>query len=159
MRRLFSAALGACALAAASAAPAHAAAAIPAGGLTIEELAAALKASDLPVTVKKTDSGEAYVESTSDGTKFQIWLYDCKKARCASIQFEASFDLKDGLGVDKVNEWNRKKRYVRLWLDDEKDPIFQYDVNVAPGGTYEALKDEFGTWKIFLPEFRSFIGW
>jgi hypothetical protein len=155
MRRPVSAAIAACVLAAMPLASARAEA-LPAGGLTIDELAQALKRAELPVTLKKTDSGEAYVESRAEGTTFQVWLYDCKQSRCASIQFQAAYDAENGLDPGKVNEWNRDKRYVRMWLDEQRDPYFQYDVNVAPGGTFEALKDEIGVWKTYLPEFRRF---
>ena len=58
-----------------------------------------------------------------------------------------------------MNDWNMNKRWVRAYVDKENDPWVEYDVDLAPGGTYEGLKDQFGIWQDALSHFRKFIGW
>lgn len=139
--------------------PAAQARPIPAAGLTVEEVAAFLKSAGYDAKIEKTDDGTPYVTSRASDINFDIDLYDCDAGRCRAIQFVASFDLKAPLGADKANAWNLSKRYVRVYLDKSGDPIFAYDANVAPGGTYEALQDDLDVFTQFLPEMLEHIGW
>jgi len=132
---------------------------IPDAGLTVEEVSAFMKSAGYDPKIEKTDQGAPYVSLKKDGVNFDIDLYDCANNRCRAIQFVASFDLKEPLSADKANAWNLTKRYVRVYLDGGGDPIFAYDANVAPGGTYEALQDDLDVFVQFLPEMLEHIGW
>lgn len=129
-------------------------------GMTVEEVSAWLKSAGFEPKIQKTDKGEPYVHSTTrEGVKFDIDLYDCAEGRCRALQFVAGFDLKEPLEPAKVNAWNRTKRYLRLSVDDNGDPTFAYDANVAPGGTYEALQDDLDIFIQFIPEVLQHIEW
>lgn len=132
---------------------------IPDAGLTLEEVKAWMESDDYKVTIETYDSGTRYLRSDTDGVKFDVDFYDCDKDRCRALQLNAGFDMDDGLPQEKVNQWNREKRYLRCYDDDSGDPHFAYDVNVAPGGTYEALKDDMDVFAGFLPDVLKFIGW
>lgn len=132
---------------------------IPDAGLTVEEVSAFMKSAGFDPKIEKTDQGEPYVSLKKDGVNFDIDLYDCADRRCRAIQFVASFDLKEPLAAGKANDWNLRKRYVRLYLDSNGDPIFAYDANVAPGGSYEALQDDVDVFVQFFPEMLEHIGW
>lgn len=135
------------------------AASIPDGGLTVQEVAAWLQKSGYKGELKTADDGEVYVSSATDGVNFQVYMYDCKGVRCASVQFHTSFDFDDAMPPVRANEWNTKKRYAKLHVDSEGDPILQYDANLSPGGSYEALDDDFGVWQAMLGDFLEFIDW
>ncbi len=130
---------------------------IPAGGLTIEEVQSWLQDAGYKAEMKTAKNGDRYLSSAAEGTNFTLDMYDCKDGRCASAQFEASFDLSNGTTASKMNEWNTSKRYMRAVIDDEGDPALRYDINLSPGGTYEALKDDFGVFRGFLSDFKKFI--
>ena len=131
---------------------------LPTGGMTVQEVAAWLQKAGYKAELK--GSGEdAYVASATDGVNFEINMYDCEKSRCASVQFQASFNLTDAMSPARANEWNTTKRYAKLYVDSEGDPYLQYDANVSPGGTYEALDDDFGVWRAMLGDFLEFIDW
>jgi len=132
---------------------------IPNAGLTVEEVLAFMKSAGFDAKIVKTDAGEPYVTTAKDGINFDVDLYDCADRRCRAVQFLASFDLKEPLGADKANAWNLKKRYVRVYLDQNGDPVFAYDANLAPGGSYEALQDDLDVFVLFLPEMLEHIGW
>lgn len=155
MKRAMLAALAALALGAGAAQ----ARPIPDAGLTVEELLAFVKSAGFDAKIEKTDQGEPYVSTNKDGINFDLDLYDCDKAKCRAIQFVASFDMKEPLSADKANAWNLQKRYIRVYLDKNGDPIFAYDANLAPGGTYEALQDDLDIFVQFLPEMLEHIGW
>jgi hypothetical protein len=131
-------------------------------GMTIEEVVAWVKAAGYEPKVAKTDSGERYVSTkTKDGrVNFDVDLYDCDDAgRCRALQFTASFDMDEKVTLEKANAWNRANRYVRMYVDADGDPIFQYDANVAPGGTFEALDDDLHVFIGFIPTILQHIGW
>lgn len=129
-------------------------------GMTVEEVAAFVKAAGFDPKIEKTEQGQPYVHSTTaNGVNFNLDLYDCTEGRCRAVQFVASFDLKEPLAADKANAWNMNKRYLRLYLNETGDPTFLYDANVAPGGTYEALQDDMDVFLQFLQEGMEHIGW
>ena len=136
---------------------------IPDGGMTINEIVSWLQDGGYKAQIKALDNGDKYVQSAAEGVNFDIYLYDCKADRCASIQFSAGFNMtKPGLagGATKINEWNTTKRYIKAYIDTDNDPWAQYDVNLSPGATYEALDDNCkNVWISSLPTFEKFIGW
>lgn len=132
---------------------------IPDAGLTIEEVSAFMKSAGFDPKIEKSDSGAPYVALKKDGINFDVDLYDCASNRCRAVQFVASFDLKEPLAAAKANEWNLTKRYIRVYLDKSGDPIFAYDANLSPGGSYEALQDDLDVFVQFFPEMLEHIGW
>lgn len=144
--------LGLVAAAPASAAP------IPNGGITVREMATFLQGKGYKAEIKSGSTGQ-YLSSAGAGVNFDVYFYDCTSGRCASVQFEAGFDLTNGITAAKINEWNRDKRYMKAYVDSGNDPHVSYDVNTSPGRTYEGLADDFGVWTGTLPTFASFIGW
>ncbi len=132
---------------------------LPAKGLTIEEVASWLKNEGYKAEMQKSDDGTPNIASSADGQGFHIYMYDCKDGTCGSLQFSAGFDTKGTFNADKMNNWNKANRWARAYVDKENDPWIEYDVDLAPGGTYEGLKDQFGIWQDSLSEFRKFINW
>lgn len=133
---------------------------INAGGMTGPEAVAWLQKSGYKAELTKDESGDPLINSAADGHDFKIYFYDCDAAkRCKALQFSAGFDLKQGLTLEKANEWNRKNRYLKAYLDDDMDPYVQYDVNVNAGRTVAGLDDDFGVWTGMLGDFTTFIDW
>jgi hypothetical protein len=134
--------------------------AINADGMTGAEVADWLRKSGYKAELTKDDGGDPLIDSAADGHDFKIYFYDCSEAkRCKALQFSAGFDTKEGLTLEKANEWNRKNRYLKAYLDDEGDPYVQYDVNVNAGRTTAGLDDDFGVWTGMIGDFTKFIGW
>jgi len=140
----------------ASAAPAKD---LPDKGLSIEQVASWLQNEGYKAEMQKSSDGTPNIASSSDGQTFHIYMYDCKDDVCASLQFSEGFDTKGTFTADKINDWNKNNRWARAYIDKENDPWVEYDVDLAPGGTYEGLKDQFGIWQDALSHFRKFIGW
>jgi len=132
-------------------------------GMTGPEAAAWLQKAGYKAELTKDETGDPLITSAADGRSFKVYFYDCDKqgdgGRCKALQFSAGFDLKTPLTLDKVNEWNRKNRYLKAYLDDDGDPYVQYDVNVNAGRTVAGLDDDFGVWTGMIDDFTAFIGW
>lgn len=126
---------------------------LPAGGLTAPELADWLQKSGYQAQPGTTEDGTHYVKSAADGLNFGIFLYGCTKDRCTSMQFVTSF-AGSGKSPPAANEWNRNYRWIRAYIDGDKDLIFDFDVDLAPGVTYEGLGDLFDIWCRSIPDMR-----
>lgn len=131
---------------------------IPNGGVTVEEMVRFLQNKGFKAEVKTGTSGR-YIASASSGVNFDVYFYDCRGSRCASVQFSSGFDLTNGTTLSVVNSWNREKRYLKAYMDSENDPYVQYDANTSPARTWEGLADDFGVWTSTLPMFTQHINW
>jgi hypothetical protein len=131
---------------------------IPTGGVNADEVAAALRDKGYKAEITKDSGGDPKVESAADGSKFDVWFYGCKNGRCASVQFAAAFDLKDGLTYSDINTWNRKNRFGKGHLDDDMDPFLHYDVDFEVGATTEAIGNAIDVWVAVLPSFKTHVG-
>ena len=105
--------------------------------------------------------GDPMITSGVSGTKFQIFFYNCTDhQQCATVQFHAGYDLKTPLGLDRLNEWNRTKRFARAFLDKENDPILEMDVDLDDGGMSQALFiDNIEFWDTLVADFEKHIGY
>jgi hypothetical protein len=130
---------------------------IPDDGVSIDDVVAWLK--DQGQDAKATDDGNGHriVSSTLNGVKFGVYMFDCKGAKCGSIQFAAGFPANGKIPVSRVNEWNRTKRWARAYLDTSNGIWLESDVDLTPGGTYELLNDNFATWKKTVDGFKEFF--
>jgi hypothetical protein len=127
---------------------------IPANGMTIKEMAAWLHGAGYKAEIQ-TIEGKKVILSGSEGAEFRIYPNDCKGDRCSSLQFAVGFDTKGALSASKINDWNQQNRWVRAYVDKTNDPWLEYDVDLAPGSSYENLNDEFSLWKSQLTNFRK----
>jgi hypothetical protein len=105
--------------------------------------------------------GDPMITSGASGTTFQIFFYNCTDHKaCATISFHAGYDLKNNIGLEKINEWNRGKRFGRAYLDKENDPILEMDLDLDDGGVSQALFiDNLQFWTSILAEFEKHIGY
>lgn len=105
--------------------------------------------------------GDPMITSGAAGTTFQIFFYNCKGGKdCATVTFHSGYDLKSNIGLERINEWNRGKRFGRAYLDKEDDPILEMDVDLDDGGLSPALFiDNVEFWTSVLGEFEKHIGY
>ena len=131
-----------------------AAASIPDGGVTAAEVAEVLKERGYRAEIGKDGHGDPQITSAAEGKTFLVVFFSCRDARCAAYQFSAGFDVDASPGLVKANEWNRKFRFGRLFLDEEDDPILQMDVDAERGHTTEAIDNNLDTWVSILARFK-----
>lgn len=106
-------------------------------------------------------AGGAMLSSRIEGTNFDVLFYGCQpQGSCDSIQFSTSFDLPNGLDAAQVNGWNRDRRYGKAYLDDQGDPILEYDINLdADGVGPKNFDSSIEIWRAVMADFRQYIGW
>ncbi|WP_446325585.1 YbjN domain-containing protein [Blastomonas sp. CACIA14H2] len=124
-----------------------------------DSIAAVLKARGLPSELKQGD-GNPYIRSAYDDMPFLIALMNCDdaKANCATVQFYFGFNDRKGFSLDKLNEWNAKKRFVRAYRDDDNDPVLVMDVDTDKGGIPQAVFNEnLSVWLDQMQQYRRFV--
>jgi hypothetical protein len=137
---------------------------LPTGGMTATEIASWLIAKGYPAQVKPdpTTAGDQIVSTTTEGVEVEIYLYDCHgdgdARRCTSMQYAAGFPPNASVTADKVNEWNRQKRYIKAYLTTGGSLYGEYDMDLSPGGTFEMLDDELDNWRRNVVTFHQNFG-
>lgn len=105
--------------------------------------------------------GDPMITSGVSGTTFQIFFYNCTDhTACATVQFHSGYDLQNPVSLERLNEWNRAKRFGRAFLDKENDPALEMDVDLDDGGMSRPLFiDNLEFWASILSEFEQHIGY
>ncbi|WP_197411882.1 YbjN domain-containing protein [Sphingopyxis sp. H050] len=129
---------------------------------SVEQIAAIMRADKFPVEIKVDNEGLPFIQSERDERPFRVYLYDCddgvRMGECLSIQFVGAFTLKRPFPPERMNEWNRKYRFGRGYVDTDLDPVIEMDVNMAQGGVSAAwFKDTFGLWLDIFQMFDEFV--
>ncbi len=130
---------------------------LPEGGMTADEVAAWLQSAGYRGQVVNETDGTKSITTSSSGTEFHIYLYDCKDKRCGSLEFSFGIDTKGAWTADKMNDWNRDNRWGTAYVDKEHDPWLNMNVDLTPGGSYELLDDEFTNWQTGLSDFCKLV--
>jgi hypothetical protein len=160
MKPIFAAGLAATAAAFVLCVQPAAASPLPDGGMTAPEVATWLQNAGYQAVIKDdpTTPGDSIISSSIDGVNYDIYMYACKAGRCQSLQYAAGWTAPAGATTDKINEWDRDKRYVRAYLDKKGNAWGEYDVDINPGGSYEQLNQSLTRWRSAIGEFKTFIG-
>jgi len=69
------------------------------------------------------------------------------------VTIATSFEM--GVSLKEVNKWNRSKRFARLYLDEDNDPILTADLELSSGVTLDSVKEWAKTYKLCLTIFRG----
>lgn len=98
----------------------------------------------------KDSSGDPLLKLKLLDVKVQIFFFDCSDNGCTSMQLHAGFRMDSKPPCSYVNEWNRTKRYGRLYLDSEGDIHIEYDVDFEGGVTTGVVKAAIEKFKVML---------
>ena len=129
---------------------------IPNGGVTVEDMVRFLQSKGYKAEIKSGTNGR-YIASASSGINFDVYFYDCVSGRCASVQFEAGFDLANGITTTKINEWNRDKRFGRVAIGPDQKVWVSQAVVCGDGLPRQTLERYFGFWRLVMKELPPFI--
>ncbi|MDL2316246.1 YbjN domain-containing protein [Desulfovibrio sp. OttesenSCG-928-A18] len=108
--------------------------------------------------LSKLDNGTPIIYGRVDGIKYGVYFYGCdsKGEKCKTIQFAASWETKK-FTIDDVNTWNKDKRFGKVYLDREGEPVIEFDVNLTFGVTRKNLDDTFDWWMNVVKSFAKVV--
>ncbi len=96
--------------------------------ITVKQMFAIMRAEGYSVTLSQ------------DNVEWKIDGYTCAMLVAPdAIQFYSGF--KGGATLEKVNEWNKKRRFSRTYLDDSGDPCLELDLEITGGVTRARIVD------------------
>ena len=74
-----------------------------------------------------------------------------------SIQAHTAWTTNDTTrpSADKMNDWNRTKRYSKVYFDNDRDPVLQLDLDLAGGVTVARIKDFAFTTQVSITRFTA----
>jgi hypothetical protein len=106
-------------------------------------------------------TGDPMITSGASGSSFQILFYNCTgHKQCSNVQFFSGYESRKAIGLARINEWNRDRRFARAFLDKKSRPILQMDVNLDDGGMSPLLFiDHVEVWAVLLAAFEQHIGY
>ena len=87
-----------------------------------------------------------------------IYTYSCEEEGCANLRIDANFTMNESPSVERINEWNRTKRYATAWLSQEGKARIDNDLVVSGGVTLGAVEDFIINFRNRLSEFATHIG-
>ncbi|WP_432770649.1 MAG: YbjN domain-containing protein [Sphingopyxis sp.] len=153
MRRLF---LGAALLCAAAATPARAELVNASNPATIRAI---VESQGWPATLIAKDGEDPYIESSRNDLKFLVLFMNCTDNRnCKTLQYYMGFSDAKAVSLERLNQWNRDKRFARAYRDDAGDPVLEMDVDLDFAGIpRENVGETFNTWAALMDSFREYI--
>lgn len=84
---------------------------------------------------------------------FRVQLFP----RESSAWLLAGFSANGHALPDRINEWNRTKRFSRAYLDREGDPIIESDIDLEGGVTRDAMVAWIRTFAVSLGAFNRML--
>jgi hypothetical protein len=105
-------------------------------------VADALREAGYKAELKKNDKGEPYILSSANGTNFTIEFYNCTgMADCSSYQFESWYKAEPLFTLALANEWNTKKRFLKVAIDNDGNLNEYMDFTAVGKTTYANFAD------------------
>lgn len=121
-----------------------------------EEMTAILQGMGFGPTLGTDGTGDPKVSFQIEGLRCSIFFYGCKDGRASSLQFSTGF-ADAGVGLERVNEWNRTKRFLKVYLDTDGGVVGQMDVDLDGGMRRACLEESVKRWRGVFFAFVHFL--
>jgi len=139
-----------------SATPAHAELINATNPATIKAI---VESQGWPATIVAKEGDDPYIESTRSGLKFLVLFMNCEEGqKCKTLQYYMGFSDAKDVSLERLNQWNKDKRFARAYKDDEGDPVLEMDVDLDFAGIpRENVGETFNTWASLMDSFREYV--
>lgn len=120
-------------------------------------VAAAVMKSGYQGLLSKDDLGDPKIDSAAAGYRFQLLFYGCDDHKaCDSLQFHASFTPEPPRLAEFANEWNGRKRFTQMAVNQKGEVRLTYDLATIGGINARNFADVMEWWTSMLGEFAKF---
>lgn len=125
---------------------------------SVKGVAALLQEAGYKAEIKKGDDGDAYIDSSTNGGGFQLIFYGCENdAGCDSFEFYSYFKKEPFFTAEMANEWNVKKRFLKVAIDKDGDLAEYLYVSALGNMTYGNFKDYIDWYASMDSELSGFL--
>lgn len=129
------------------------------GTISGPQAAEVLAALGLSPELGRDRHGDPEIMFQQNGLTCRLNFFDCRNDRCGSLQLEVGLDLEEGTTPQVVNQYNRRYRYGRAYLDEEMDPYLLYDFELPHARVGEYLESQLGIFGTLLEHFTEAFGY
>ena len=112
-----------------------------------------------PATIVTKPGDDPYIESNRTGLKFLVLFMNCDEGKkCKTLQYYMGFSDAKEVTIERLNQWNKDKRFARAYKDDAGDPVLEMDVDLDFAGIpRENVGETFNTWASLMDSFRDYV--
>ena len=89
--------------------------------------------------------------------KFLIIPGQCEGGRCRTLQFYYGIQTDGRTPATVANEFNRRFRFGRAYVDEQGDPCLEWDVDLEPGVTRAAVTSAFKVFEGLVVRYLLFL--
>ncbi|MCA0205635.1 YbjN domain-containing protein [Pararhodobacter sp.] len=106
---------------------------------------------------RREDADGVWLRGEMDGIVYTISFLNCNDAHqeCTSVQFRAWWESNGAHSMDRMNQWNRDRRFSAAYLDANNNATIEWDVNLAGGVTATNFDDSIQWWQAVVRQFRE----
>jgi hypothetical protein len=124
-----------------------------------ETIKAVVESQGWPATIVANEGDDPYIESNRNGLKFLVLFMNCEEGqRCKTLQYYMGFSDAKDVTLERLNQWNKEKRFARAYRDEAGDPVLEMDVDLDFAGIpRENVGETFNTWASLMDSFREYV--
>ena len=128
----------------------------PFNGVTIPEIQTILSGAGFKAETVHEETGLVVLQVSIRQLKFILILQgEVSRGRFGSAQCVIGF--RDHFRIDQANRWNKERRFARVYVDDEDNPMIEMDFLLV-GVTADTVHAYLGLWLMSLHEFGEMFG-
>lgn len=105
------------------------------------------------------EGGDHHIMTGMAGYNFLILPFDCEEdgTDCKSVQFYTAFTPETKPTLEEMNSYAAENRFGRIYLDKDRDPVIEMDVDLEAGGmSKELFMDNLSYWEAIMVGFAEF---
>ena len=122
--------------------------------VTPDEMAKILQDIGYRAEILKNDQGKRRIRTRIGGWNVTLNFYSCDdKENCKSIGLRSFFENEKKKSAAFANEWNREKRFTKVYIDKDNDVNIEYDFLFRDGVTKGNVRAYFDVYEDQLKDF------
>lgn len=123
-----------------------------------EVVAQATRDAGYRAELKTNSKGEPFISSATNGSDFTIEFYGCKaKIDCGSLQFYSFYKKDAYYTLEMVNEWNARKRFMKIAIDSDGDLSQYMDFTAIGAQSQKTFADMLDWYTVMDSELSKFL--
>lgn len=122
--------------------------------VTPEQMGAIMQDIGYRAEILKNDQGKRRIRTRIGGWNVTLNFYSCDdKEDCKSIGLRSFFQNEKKKGAQFANEWNREKRFTKVYIDKDNDVNIEFDILFRNGITKSNLRAYLDVYEDQLKDF------
>jgi hypothetical protein len=122
--------------------------------VTPDEMAKILQDIGYRAEILKNNEGKRRIRTRIGGWNVTLNFYSCDdKENCKSIGVRSFFENEKKRSAQWANEWNREKRFTKVYIDKDNDVNIEYDFLFRDGVTKGNVRAYFDVYEDQLKDF------